>query len=157
MPVKVIEKRKYQRFTHTPDEREVLENKGFRTVVSSNVSAIGKSGDNLVVRFHGGATYSYIGKADLLENMWASPSKGRFVWNILRKGGAPYIKLGNVELENDVEDMDLMLPLAVEPGGTISQELLAAFRLSTMIDNAFISKMGFLASLELAAKINAGF
>lgn len=156
MPVKVIEERKYQRYAHTKDERNVLENKGFRTVVSSNVSAIGKSGDNLIVRFHGGATYAYIDKANLLERMWASPSKGRFVWNVLRKSGVSYIKLGNVELEGDIEDKDLMLPLAVEPGGTIDKMLLAAFNLSTMIDGAVLNKMGLIANLALAKNINAG-
>jgi hypothetical protein len=111
MPVLLEDKnRNFKRLRHTPKEKAVLTKAGFQHVLSSNVSAIAKDKNNLVVRFHGGATYSYKGAGDLYRPMLQSNSKGKFVWSKLIRPKVPFKKVGSVKLQVDKEftDRDLM-------------------------------------------------
>lgn len=112
MPVRLEDKnRDFKRLRHTPQEKAQLSRAGFQHVLSSNVSAIAKDKNNLVVRFHGGATYSYSNQADLYEPMLRSNSKGRFVWQKLIRKKVPFRKVGSVTFKDDAQfsDRDLMV------------------------------------------------
>ena len=106
------ELKKYDRLKHTDPEKQYLRLRGFVPVVSSNVSAVAKDGDDLIVRFHGGATYVYPNSGNLYQPMLDASSKGRFVWNRLRKAGKRYFRTRNYNIENDVESRDIMTPMA---------------------------------------------
>ena len=54
--------RKYRRYGYGSGEKIKLANYGLQWVLSSNVSAIGVAGDDLIVRFHNGSLYQYDGK-----------------------------------------------------------------------------------------------
>ena len=142
------EKRKYTRLAHTPIESRTLSSKGFRPVVSSNVSGVAYKGDDLIIRFHGGATYEYPGSGDRYEDILNAPSKGKWVWRELRLKGVPYNKIGNVDLENDVEDRDLMREDAEEPNDITDF-------LTTMISAEQLLKAGFITDLSVVMLINA--
>lgn len=147
MPVLALgEKRKYQRLVHTEAETNYLSKRGMKSVVSSNVSAVGRDGETLVVRFHGGATYGYPTSGDRYTELLTSASKGKFVWRELRRKGVPYYRMGAVNIKDDVEP----------PTGGGGRTLLAALALSTMADIASVTNTGFIASLALASIINAG-
>src|SRR6056297_2375211 len=90
------------KFEHTQGEERFLITKGFKPVVSSNVSAVGRRDEVLFVRFHGGATYAYPESGNLYQKMINSSSKGKFVWNELRRKNVPYYKTGSVNLKPDV-------------------------------------------------------
>lgn len=104
MPILLEDKnRDFQRFRHTAREKLQLSKAGFQHVLSSNVSAIATQDDDLIIRFHGGATYKYFGKADLYRPMLRSNSKGRFVWQKLIRPNVSYSKVGSVRLQGDEE------------------------------------------------------
>jgi hypothetical protein len=104
------EGRPYKRLRHTPKEKAKLIQAGFQHVLSSNVSAIATSGKDLVIRFHGGATYAYKGKEDLYKPMLNANSKGKYVWSKLIRPKASYRRVGSVTLDGDEEftDRDLV-------------------------------------------------
>jgi len=106
------ELKKYDRLKHTDDEVRSLRVRGFVPVVSSNVSAVGRDGEKLLVRFHGGATYVYPNSGDLYQPMLSANSKGRFVWDRLRKANVRYYRTRNYNLPDDVESRDIMTPMA---------------------------------------------
>lgn len=136
MPILLEDKnRDYQRLRHTPEEKAQLSRAGFQHVLSSNVSAIAQDGDDLVIRFHGGATYKYSKKADLYSKMLQSNSKGRFVWQQLIRKNVPYKKVGSVSFKDDDQftDRDLML---------IAQKPQETPLLSTMIATNQLSNLG---------------
>ena len=95
--------RPFKRFRHSPEEKFVLAKQGFQHVLSSNVSAVAKSGKDLIIRFHNGSIYSYTGSADLYEKLLKSNSKGTFVWKNLRKPNKPFKKIGSLPLPKDME------------------------------------------------------
>ena len=64
--------RKYRRYNHDAAERFELAKEGFQAVQSSNVSAVGKSGDDLMIRFHNGSVYRYFGMGDSLMDILGS-------------------------------------------------------------------------------------
>lgn len=111
MPIRLKDKgRKYKRFQHTQDEKNVLLNSGLTPVVSSNVSAIAKQGNSLIVRFHGGATYEYPKNGKDYANMLNSTSKGKYVWTHFIRKNVPYRRIANVPLTGDERftDTDIM-------------------------------------------------
>jgi len=98
----------YTRLKHSETEVATLRNRGFVPVISSNVSAVARQDEMLIVRFHGGATYAYPRSGDRYEDILSAPSKGKFVWNELRRKRVPYYRTGRVTIEDDVSDRDLM-------------------------------------------------
>jgi len=100
------EERDYQRILPSADSRQALRERGMSWVLSSNVSGIGTAGDDLYVRFHNGSIYVYYGKANLFDDMYQANSKGRFVWNRLRRTNVPYAKVGSMPLEEDQDVSD---------------------------------------------------
>ena len=83
-----------------------LAKEGFQAVTSSNVSAVGKSDDDLMIRFHNGSVYRYFGMGDELMSILGSNSKGKWVWRYLRRAGVPYTLEGVLELPDDLEMTD---------------------------------------------------
>ena len=102
--------RNYQRIRLNTTEKKQLIKEGLTPVLSSNVSAIGKEGASLIVRFHGGATYEYPRSGKLYARMLNSYSKGKFVWNQLRRKNVPYNRIANIPMKYDqrIKDRDLM-------------------------------------------------
>ena len=94
--------RDYRRYRHNPRERTFLGLNGLQPVLSSNVSAVGVKGNDLLIRFHNGSVYSYRDRASDYENILASNSKGKWVWRFLRRRSVPYVKLGIVPLPDDI-------------------------------------------------------
>ena len=97
---------KYPRWLHSNQEKSYLESKGFRAVESSNVSAVGRGGDDLFVRFHNGSVYKYFQMGDELMSIYGSVSKGKWVWRFLRRAGVPYQLVGSLGLPDDLEMTD---------------------------------------------------
>ena len=151
MPEKALnEQRKYQRLVHTESESKYLARQGLRSVVSSNVSAVGVDGDTLIVRFHGGATYAYPQSGDRYLDMLNASSKGRFVWTDLRRAGVPYYKMGAVNIADDVEPVRT----PYDGGERLGSTLLTALALGTMMSAADVLSTGIIAGLLLAGDIN---
>ena len=130
MPVLREDKgRDYQRLEHTKEERDRLDRAGFTPVLSSNVSAIGEHNGDLYIRFHGGNSYIYPNSGDLYRPMLQSSSKGRFVWNQLRRKNVPYRRIANVILPKDVPSRDMNLPAeTIEVTSEVMQQLVAENR-----------------------------
>ena len=130
------ERRKYARYAHTADEARYLTQRGLKPVVSSNVSAVGRDGDVLIVRFHGGATYGYPQSGNMYDDMLSAPSKGKFVWRELRRAGVPYYRMGAVNIVDDIDDRDMMRP---EP--TVPLELITMVSLDDVINTGIIARL----------------
>lgn len=148
------EGRRYQRLEHTGTEINYLTRRGFRAVISSNVSAIAEKDGILYVRFHGGATYAYPDSGDLFEAMVLAPSKGEFVWDKLRRAGVQYYKVGNINLKDDVEDRDLMKPSLTRDEATSLSDLLLGAVVSTILPSDVVLGLGIIVGLDLASEIN---
>ena len=106
MKLLIDKNRDYRRYRPDPAEKIALANNGLQWVLSSNVSAIGTNGNDLIVRFHNGSLYSYPGQAKLYKSMLASNSKGHFVWVKLRYPKLAYNKIGSLPMKNDIETTD---------------------------------------------------
>lgn len=158
MPVLVPEKRDYQRLLHTEQEEQRLKSKGFETVFSSNVSAIATQEDDLIIRFHGGATYGYSGQAKNYKQIMAAASKGKWVWRFLIRPKVPYYKMGSVNIPDDVESRDMMVkerrevPVA-QVTTIVSPNFMETGKLPTIFINPLLSTMGKDNSLALLASI----
>lgn len=98
--------RDYRRWDHSAAERFTLAKHGFQAVQSSNVSAVGTSGDDLMIRFHNGSIYRYFGMGDELMSILSSNSKGKWVWRYLRRAGVPYQFVGMLALPDDLDVTD---------------------------------------------------
>ena len=94
--------RDYRRFRHTPRERSFLGLNGLQPVLSSNVSAVGVKGEDLIIRFHNGSVYSYRNRGNDYDKILQSNSKGKWVWRFLRRTNAFYEKLGMIPLPDDI-------------------------------------------------------
>jgi len=121
--------REYKRYRPSPDEKVKLANNGLQWVLSSNVSAVGKYNDDLIIRFHNGSLYKYPGQAKLYDPMIASNSKGHFVWSRLRKPKVAYMKIGSLPLPDDVKATDEDLMALVDTQGMAMDEKLRAMGL----------------------------
>ena len=75
-------------------------------MVSSNVSAVATSGNDLYIRFHNGSLYRYKNKAKLEERLIAAASKGKWVWRFLRRPNVAYSKVGSMPLDSDRDITD---------------------------------------------------
>ena len=105
--IQLVDKgRDYKRLRPNPTEKVKLANNGLQWVLSSNVSAIGTNGNDLIIRFHNGSLYEYPNQAKLYEPMLQSNSKGHFVWVKLRYPKVAYQKIGSLPLAGDEEATD---------------------------------------------------
>lgn len=100
------ENRDYRRFNHSPQEKFTLAKNGFQAVQSSNVSAVGVEGQDLLIRFHNGSVYRYFFMGEQFLAIMGSNSKGKWVWRNLRRAGVPYEKSGGLPLPDDVNMTD---------------------------------------------------
>jgi len=98
--------REYKRYRHDIREKAFLKLNGLQNVLSSNVSAVGTRNNNLVIRFHNGSVYEYDNRANQLDSILASNSKGRWVWRFLRRTRVPYKKTGIIPLPDDLDVKD---------------------------------------------------
>lgn len=60
-------------------------------VVSSNVSSVGRDGDDLLVKFRSGTTYRYKGAGSHLQRMLQANSVGRYLNEHIKKEQYPYV------------------------------------------------------------------
>ena len=96
------------RHTITPSANQKIQlaNAGLQWVRSSNVSGVGVSGNDLIIRFLNGSLYQYSGQAKLFDNMMKANSKGHFVWVKLRRTNIPYQKIGTLPFDDDAQVSD---------------------------------------------------
>lgn len=132
--------RDFKRVRQSPQEKLQLSRAGLQHVLSSNVSAIAKSGKDLIVRFHGGATYQYSQASIFFEPMLKSGSKGKFVWAKLIRPQVPYRKVASVPLKSDAQFTDR--DLTEEPRIKIT---IPSF-LSTLISKEQLIEKGIIAT-----------
>ena len=155
MPILQDDNRKYPRFKHTAAEAKFLASKGFQTVSSSNVSAVGKDKNVLLVRFHGGATYGYPKSGSLFDAMLKSGSKGKFVWRELIRKKVPYYQTTQQILKDDIESRDMMAGIGVEAVANVATAtILAGLALATLISNEQVLNSGIIVTLGVAELIN---
>ena len=102
----LAEERKYKRVTQSINDRAKLSQKGYTWVLSSNVSAAKRVGNDLYIRFLNGSLYRYDNKGDSFTNLIAAASKGKWVWRFLRRPNVPYSKVGKLPLESDLDVTD---------------------------------------------------
>jgi hypothetical protein len=116
MPVLLEDQgRQYQRLRHTPEEKQYLAANGLQNVLSSNISAVGRLGTDLVVRFHNGSLYEYPGSADAhYQAILKANSKGRYFWNNIRIPDLPYNIIGALRLPGDIDIADADLFADIE-------------------------------------------
>ena len=126
--------RDYRRVRHSPDQKHKLAQSGFQHVLSSNVSAISRTGtkasDSLLIRFHNGSVYEYPNKAQEYQGLLSSNSKGKWVWTHLKgRGGkgygadhsATYKKIGKIPLKGDLPITDKQMEKRIDD--TVTQKL----------------------------------
>jgi hypothetical protein len=73
-----------------------LEELVWTPVSSSNVDAVAwaQGADyKLWIRFNNGSVYAYGAPRVLFDDILTTPSKGRFVWQVLRQSSYPYRKV----------------------------------------------------------------
>lgn len=100
------EKRDYQRILPDYKARKELREQGFTWVLSSNVSAVRATQGNLYIRFHNGSVYEYPRMGGRYEDILNAESKGRWVWNELRRKNVPYSKIGAMPMDDDLDLTD---------------------------------------------------
>jgi hypothetical protein len=94
--------RDYRRFRHSAVENLYLNQNGFISVESSNVSAVAKNDEDLIIRFHNGSIYRYYGQGNRYDDIFKSNSKGKWVWRNLRRKAVRYAKIGTLPLPDDL-------------------------------------------------------
>jgi hypothetical protein len=149
MPIRLEDKnRKFKRLRHSAKEKAQLSRAGFQHVLSSNVSAIAEDGNDLVVRFHGGATYKYKGAGDLFRPMLKSSSKGSFVWRKLINPKVSFSKVGSVTFKDDAQfsDRDLM---------TVSEKPTKRPLIPSLMSKENLLKLGIIARPNIIESILA--
>jgi|LGOV01.1.fsa_nt_gb hypothetical protein len=125
MELLVDKNRVYKRYRPSADEKIKLKNNGLQWVLSSNVSAVGTIGNDLVIRFINGSLYQYPNQAKLFEPMLKSNSKGHYVWVKLRKPQVAFNKIGSLPLDTDTDVTDdELLKLVDDRGKATEQKLL---------------------------------
>ena len=123
--------REYRRYRPNEVEKIQLANNGLQWVLSSNVSAIGVSGEDLIIRFHNGSLYRYSNVGNRFEDIMRSNSKGHWVWVYLRRRAVPYEKIGTLPLNEDLELTDEeVMGRIVDEGLLVQQQLQALGLLS---------------------------
>lgn len=98
--------RDYQRIRQNIDEKIYLAEQGLQHTLSSNVSAVGVSGNDLVIRFHNGSLYRYFNYGNRFDDIMKSNSKGKWVWRYLRRAGVSYEKIGVISFPSDLDMTD---------------------------------------------------
>jgi len=111
MPI-LNEDRKYQRILHSKASEQKLEENGYEVLLSSNVSAAARRGDDLIIRFHNGSLYKYPNQGKNFLRLVAASSHGKWVWRFLRRPNKPYMKIGSLPLPEDrlVSDEEIIKP-----------------------------------------------
>lgn len=102
-----------RRIRQTAPQKQKLAEWGFKWVNSSFISGIAEQDDDLLIRFHNGSYYRYIGFGSHLDKMFQAPSKGRYFWRNIR-GTRNYVREGELPFPNDlqIEDTDLFKEMA---------------------------------------------
>lgn len=96
----------YQRLRHSESEKIQLINNGMQWVNSSNVSAVGIQGNDLIIRFHNSSLYKYPNQKEVYDKILNSNSKGHAVWRYLRWTNVPYMKIGSLPFKDDKQVTD---------------------------------------------------
>ena len=142
MELLIDKNREYKRYRPSPNEKMQLAAEGLQWTLSSNVSAVGVDGDDLIVRFHNGSMYRYFGQAKLFDAMMASNSKGHFVWSKLRKPKVAYTKIGSLPLSQDKEMTDEQLFKMIDDGGIMTEQKLKDMGMFIPMAQDMIEQLG---------------
>lgn len=121
MPRTVYE---YERIKTSVDNQRILREKGWTPVFSSNVSAIQRRLNNLYIRFHNSSIYVYPQQGSKFGELLTSPSKGKWVWDNLRRKNVAYSKVGSLPLEGDRDLTDKELEAEIMKRGLLVRNIL---------------------------------
>ena len=124
---------KYERIKTSVSDQQSLRSLGFFPVFSSNVSAIKRVFSTLVIRFHNGSVYSYPNSGDKYGDLLTSPSKGKWVWDNLRRKNVAYFKGDSIPLSGDKDLTDEELMASLSKAGLLVQALAMVEALSPKI------------------------
>jgi len=126
--------RDHRRIRHSAEQKHKLAQAGFQHVLSSNVSAVSRTGttskDSLLIRFHNGSVYEYPGKAQRYEDLLNSNSKGKWVWSYLRgrngsgrgsEHAADYKRVGKVNIKANLNITDKQMEKRIDD--TVTKKL----------------------------------
>jgi len=91
----------YERILIPVSDQQTLRELGYSPVFSSNVSAISRVNSTLYIRFHNGSVYQYPNQGSKYGDLLTAPSKGKWVWDNLRRKNVSYSKVGNIPLDGD--------------------------------------------------------
>lgn len=137
------ENRKYQRIRPSLGEKQQLEKLGFQWTLSSFVSAIGKDGNNLLIRFKNGSVYSYNNGMKHYDNMLKSPSKGRYFWRYIRNK-LPFKKGTSMPLATDIDipDEELLEDIRIDVEEKMTKHVKKKVKKETLqLDNLLLKKI----------------
>jgi hypothetical protein len=121
------------------------------------VSALGRSGDNLTVRFHNGSVYTYLGAGEEFAPMLRSNSKGRYLWSNIRDA-YPYARTGTISFPTDPGLSDEELFRDIEEKAKLP-EILEGVELAEDIEAAeatirgVVRTMGTTATFKLVSQL----
>lgn len=99
--------RKYKRIRQSARDVLYLDQLGFVETMSSNVSAIMRDGEDLLIRFHNDSVYRYFGQGYHFDSMLKSSSKGNYVWVHFRWKQIPFLQEQSIVLPSGVQHSNL--------------------------------------------------
>jgi len=123
----------YKRILTPVSDQITLKEKGYTPFFSSNVSAGQRDGDDLFIRFHNGSIYQYPKQGKNFGDLLLSPSKGKWVWQNLRRKNVSFSKVGSFPLTGDRDLTDEELFTEIKKQKISIQQPLIAGLLSTII------------------------
>ena len=102
----------YKRILPSRQSRSEMRKRGYTWVLSSNVSGVASRGEDLYIRFHNGSVYQYPNQGDKMHQLLDASSKGRWVWDNLRRPNVSYRRVGELPLDEDIDytDEEIMIP-----------------------------------------------
>ena len=96
----------FKRIKTSVSDQRTLKEQGYTPFFSSNVSAGQRDGTDLYIRFHNGSIYKYPNQGKNFGDLLLSASKGKWVWNNLRRKKVAYSRVGSLPLTGDRDITD---------------------------------------------------
>lgn len=140
---------KYKRIKTPVSDQRTLREKGYSPFFSSNVSAGMRDDKDLYIRFHNGSVYKYPDKGEQFGDLLLSSSKGKWVWNNLRRKNVSYSKVGSFPLVGDRDLTDEELFAEIKKQKLVIQKPMIAGLLSAIMIKKKPSYLALLSKEDL--------
>jgi len=137
---------KFKRIKTPVSDQLKLKDAGYTPFFSSNVSAGQRDEDDLYIRFHNGSIYKYPNQGKNFNSLLTSSSKGKWVWNNLRRKNVSFSKVGSLPLAGDIDltDEELFTELKEKK----IKPIIISHLLSTLIDIGDVNIFSTIVSKE---------